>query len=202
MKFIRNIFILFITYFILPTSFLANSMTIDIDLNQNLNLSKNSIDLFNEKNITPGSTFESKVKVNNNINSKVIFYLDHFEVVQNSGLLDKIIFSIYQDEKLLFKGKHSDLSNKNLLTFNKFSSKNIKIISIFDENAGNNYQNKSFEIKLHFRVEVLEKAGNNSSFLPQTGESKLIYYSLIGSIIFFSLMILILLFKMKKERTK
>ena len=191
----KLLFCVFLLLVIIPNIVLAADMTIDIKFNNSLALTQDTIILFNEQHIAPGAESNSEVKIRNNIDGKVNFYLDHFEVIKDDGILEKITFEIYEGSTLLFSGKFNEIVNEKIFDFDTISNKDFKIITCFDRDAGNKYQNNEFEIKVHFRAELTEP---ENIIFPDTGESRFIYYAL-GTGIVLVIFFIIIVYKKQRE---
>ena len=198
--------------FIIGTS-TARAVNYTITINDT-NLNKNQDIVFNETNIGPGFSKSYNIHVNNQSSDSVMFGIhDSQEDAMNSLTLSELNLIFKHGDVVLLNFRDNVINGgfscigpgtDDLFTFN---------LSL-DSSFGNEYQNRSFLIDITFRADASECEYGNGKIdpqqppsppqLPNTGESRGIYYFLLGGIVIFSLttITLLIIFMLTRKRKR
>ena len=144
----------------------ANYFEIEVNYNgKKLEMTSEDPDMiYNIKNFSPGDSEISYLIIKNTGSKPVEMYIKNIEMLQDANLLNTLNIKITNQEEIIFDGSYSKINQIDLKTINAGQVNTYKIETIFSKNAGNEYQNKEYNIKFNFeaRGNEIEEAPNNT----------------------------------------
>ena len=216
---IRTLFVVIFTLvvFIFSDTASATDYALTID---SANLNQNQSIIFEEFNIGPGFDKDYNIHVENQWSTPVLFGIQEFqEDTTNTLTLNELNLLFKRNDTILLDFRNA-VAGAGFTCIGPETNNLFKLNLSFDPSFGNEYQNKSFLIKITFRADAAECEHEEKDIdppppdqppivpplplLPNTGEDRGLYYFLLGGTILFAIttIILLIIFLVAKKRDR
>ena len=123
---------------------------IDYSISEGFLMTRNRVEIFNEKEIAPGDSFRYDILTNNLSEYEIYFYLLRIEELEGSKNLDAFTFSVYEGGNLLFKKNFKEFTKTYLSALSADASKGYVLEVKFEPWANNDYQRAAFHMNIVF----------------------------------------------------
>ncbi|MCL2354443.1 MAG: hypothetical protein FWC68_00840 [Oscillospiraceae bacterium] len=217
--------VLFLLMIVLIILSLMRSVVFAIDRNISVNITNNVVHLSGPTSappkfidFSPGDETEYVIAIANNIPDEVNLYFNEVTGNLSNERLSYFVLRVYIDNILYIDEYFSDVTEQHMYTIDQGETVNVTLVIGLSTRAGNEFQNSAFtltwrlqltsEIDLGITMGVDEDededddaggTGGRFPLIPQTGQGRIIYFSLFLAIAFVLIIIAIVLLKRDKD---